>query len=52
MHNTTAWNENLFAGKLNIWFLRYLSQDGVGHYAINSFLSLRVLREKFVKMYE
>ena len=35
--------------KLNHW---YLSKDGVGHYAINSFLLSRMTREKYVKMYE
>ena len=49
MHNTTAWNKKIFAGKLNHW---YLSKDGVGHYVINSFLYLTGLREKYVKMYE
>ena len=52
MHNTTTWNENLFASKINHWFQRYLSQDGVGHYTINYLLYLRTLREKYVKMYE
>ena len=37
---------------INHWFHWYLSQDGVGHYAINSLLYLRTLREKYVKMYE
>ena len=52
MHNTTTWNENLFIGKLNNWFQWYLSQDGVGSYAINTLLYLRMLREKYIKMYE
>ena len=52
MHNTTTWNENLFASKFNHWFQWYLSQDGVGHYAINSPLYLRMLKEKYVKMYQ
>ena len=33
--NTTAWNEKIFAGKLDHW---YLSKEGIGHYAINSLL--------------
>ena len=37
-HNTTTWNEKLFAHKHNHWFHWYLSRDGVGHYAINSLL--------------
>ena len=52
MHNTTTLNENLFSGKCNHWFQWYLSQDRVGHYAINSHLYLRMLREKHVKLYE
>ena len=38
MHNKTAWNEILFACKLSHWYHWYLSKDGVGHYALNSFL--------------
>ena len=52
MHNTTTWNENLFASKPNHWFQWYLSQDGVGHNVINSLLYLRTLREKYVNIYE
>ena len=26
-HNTTTWNENLFANKINHWFQWYLTQD-------------------------
>ena len=52
IHNTTTWNENLFASKLNHWFQWYLSQDEVGHYAINSLLYLRTLREKYVKIFQ
>ena len=48
-HNTTTWNEKLFASKLNH---QCLSKDGVGHYAINSLLFLTMTREKYVKMYE
>ena len=31
MHNTTTWNEKIFACKLNHWYHWYLSKDGVGH---------------------
>ena len=49
VHNTTVWNENLFASKLNHWFHWYLSKDGFGHYAINSLIYLTTLRGKYVK---
>ena len=52
IHNTTTWNENLFAGKLNHCFYWYLSKDGDGHYAINSILYLTTLKENYVKIYE
>ena len=48
MYNKTTWNEKLFAGKLNHW---YLYKDGVGYYAIN-YLFLTMTREKYIKMYE
>ena len=51
MHNTTTWNERLFAGKIHTWFQWYLSKDGVGHYAINSILFLMAIREKYVRNY-
>ena len=49
MHNTTTWNENVFAVKLNHWFQWYLSLKRVGHHAINSLLYLRILGEKYIK---
>ena len=51
MHNTTSWNEEIFAGKIHAWFQWYLSKDGVGHYAIHSMLFLTAIREKYVKTY-
>ena len=51
MHNTTSWNEKIFAGKIHAWFQWYLSKDGLGHYVINSVLFLTNIREKYVKMY-
>ena len=44
--------KKLFASKLDSWYAWYLSKDGIGHYAINSLLYLRSLREKYIKMYE
>ena len=52
MHNTTTWNEKIFAGKLDHWFHWYLSKEGIGHYAINSLLYLTMLKEKHVKINE
>ena len=52
MHNITTPNERLFAGKLGFSFTWYLDMNGVHHYAINTLLYLRILREKYVKMYE
>ena len=52
LHNQTTWNEKLSAGKIKDWYHWYLSEKGVGHYAINSLLFLTMAREKYVKMYE
>ena len=52
LHNQTTWNEKLFAGKIDDWYCWYLSEIGVGHYAINSLLFLTTAREKYVTMYE
>ena len=52
LHNQTTWNEKLFVGKIDDWYHWYLSEKGVGHYAINSLIILTTAREKYVKMYE
>ena len=52
LHNQTTWNEKLFAGKIVDWYHLYLSEKGVGHYAINSILFLTAAREKYIKMYK
>ena len=52
MHNTTTWNEKIFAGRIHAWFQWYLSKDGVSHYAINLPLCLTTIKEKYVRMYE
>ena len=52
MHNITSPNERLFAGKLGSSFTWHLIQNGVHHYAIDSLLYLKTLREKYIKMYE
>ena len=51
MHNKTAWNEKLFAGKLGHWYHWYLSKNELAIMA-NPFLYLNMMREKYVKMYE
>ena len=48
MHNTTP-GEKLFTGELSTAFIWYVNKDGVHHYAINSPLYLRTLREKICK---
>ena len=52
MHNTTTWNEKLFAGKLDSWYNWYLTKDRISHYAINCLLYLRRLRGKYIHIYE
>ena len=52
MHNITAPNKRLFAGELSTAFTLYVNNNGIHHYAINSLLYLRTLREKYVKIYE
>ena len=52
MHNTTIPNKKLFAGELSTAFTWYINKNAVHHYAINTLLYLRILREKYVKMYE
>ena len=52
IHNTTIPYERLFTGDFSTAFTWYVNRQGVQHYAINSLLYLRTLREKYVKMYE
>ena len=33
MHNTTTWNEKLFASKLNDWYHWYLTKEGAHQFA-------------------
>ena len=51
LQNQTVWNEKLFAGKIDVWYHVYLSEKGVGHYAIHPLLFLTTAKEKYVKMY-
>ena len=52
MHNKTTPNERLFTGDFSGAFTWYVNQRGVQHYAVNTLLYLRTLKEKYVKMYE
>ena len=52
LHNQTTWNEKLFAGKIDDWYIWYLSVKAIGHYAINPLLFLTTTKEKHIKMYE
>ena len=45
-------NERLFTGELNMACMWYVNKQVFQHYAINSLLYLRILREKYVNMYE
>ena len=49
MHNIMTPNESLFVSNLASLFTWYLTKGGVNHYTL---LYLRILREKYVKMYE
>ena len=52
MHNTTIPNEKLFASMLNSWHTWYFTKDGVYQYATNSILYLKMIKEKYLKMYK
>ena len=49
MHNTTTWNKELFARKLDHWYHWYLSKDRVAHYALNPLLYLTTMRESMLR---
>ena len=54
MHNTKTLHEKIFAGQLTtayIWFINSHGTQGVQHYAINSLLYLRTIKDKYVQMY-
>ena len=52
MYNITTPNKRLFNGKLGTLFIWYINKNGIHHYAINTPLYLRTLREKYIKIYE
>ena len=45
MHNNTTLNEKLITGDFFSAFVWYINQRGVQHYAVNTLLYLRTLRE-------
>ena len=52
LHNRTTWNEKLFSGQIENWYIYYSSSSCMQHYAINSLLFLTTVRKKYVKMYK
>ena len=55
MYNITSPNEKLFTGQLNtayMWYINTHGTQGIQHYAINSLLYLRTIREKYIQMYK
>ena len=52
MNTRSVWFEKLYAGHVNKWFEMYSSSQGVNYYAIHSLLYLRMVQEKYIKMYE
>ena len=52
MHNSTMEIEKLFAGQLNSAYMWYSNAPGTQHYAIDSILYLRTIRDKYIQMYK
>ena len=52
MLNITTPNERLFVSKLGTLFTWYVNKNGFHHFAINTLIYLRPLREKYIKIYE
>ena len=54
MHNTNTLHDNLFAGQLPTayrWYINSHGIQGVQHYAINTLIYLRTIKDKYVQMY-
>ena len=54
MHNSKTLHEKLFTGQLTAvyrWYINSHSNQGVQYYAINSLLHLRMIKDKYVQMY-
>ena len=49
MHNITTPIERLITGKLGSSFTWYVTNEGVNHYAMNTLLYLRMVRENMLK---
>ena len=53
MHNLTSQKEKLFVGKVNEWLKQQLTHFKNEHsYSLNTLLFLRMIKEKYVRMYE
>ena len=52
MNTRSVWFEELYAEHVNKWFEMYSSSQGANYYAIHSLLYLRMIQEKYIKMYE
>ena len=50
-HNITTPKEKLFGSLLSTAHVWYCNIQGIQHYAINSLLYLRTIKEKYIKMY-
>ena len=52
MNTRSVWFEKLYAGHVNKWFEMYSPSQDANYYAIHSLLYLRMIQEKYIKMYE
>ena len=52
MHNRTMWYERLYSGSVQKWYDLYASTNGLGQYVVHSLLYLRMIHEKYIKIYE
>ena len=52
MHNSTMEIEKLFAGQLNTVYTWYINTPDTQHYAMDSLLYLRTIRDKYIQMYK
>ena len=50
MHNSTVEIKKLFVGQLNTTYTWYINAPGMQHYAIDSLLYLRNIRDKYIQM--
>ena len=52
MNRREVWFEKLYTGHVNKWSKMYSPSQGANCYAIHSLLYLRMIQEKYIKMYE